>query len=107
VCVAIHIGIWTDSTRFARRADENPFVDAAFGERRAINLYMREPARTVMHKPGTAHFRCRCGQRVTFSTGSLAITPLAHLRKNGDVKTGECPVCGLKHAVRGMKSRAA
>jgi hypothetical protein len=54
----------------------------------------------TLHAPGTAHFLCRCGEHLVFSSGHRAFTCLEHIIRDGARKTGRCPKCSLIHSVR-------
>jgi len=54
----------------------------------------------VAHKPGTGHFRCRCGSRLIFGTGSTAFQQIAGAERVGNTKRGRCPNCGILHSVQ-------
>jgi CheY-like chemotaxis protein len=54
----------------------------------------------LLHKPGTGHFRCRCGARLIFGSGSAAFQQIAEAERVGNTKRGRCPACGLLHSVQ-------
>ena len=54
----------------------------------------------VTHKPATGHFRCRCGARLMFGSGSASLQQVSDVQRIGSVKRGRCPNCGLLHRVR-------
>jgi CheY-like chemotaxis protein len=52
------------------------------------------------HKTGTGHFRCRCGARLIFGSGSAAFQQIAEAQRVGNTKRGRCPNCGILHSVQ-------
>jgi CheY-like chemotaxis protein len=54
----------------------------------------------VLHKPGTGHFRCRCGARLIFGSGSAAFQQIAGAQRVGNTKRGRCPKCSIQHTVQ-------
>ena len=56
--------------------------------------------RTIPHNPGTAHFRCQCGEHLVFNSAPGPFTSLSNLRRDGSSKTGRSPKCDLVHSVR-------
>ena len=54
----------------------------------------------VHHKSGTGHFRCRCGSRLIFGSGSTAFQQIAAAERVGNTKRGRCPNCGIMHSVQ-------
>lgn len=54
----------------------------------------------VRHAPFTGHFRCTCGERLVFSEESRALSVMPDFRREGGLKIGSCPKCGLIHLTR-------
>ena len=61
-----------------------------------------ERGEIVNHNPGTAHFRCTCGERLVFSEQSPSLRVLVGLRHGGGVKIGACPKCARIHSTRSL-----
>ena len=64
---------------------------------------LAEAGQIVSHTPGTAHFRCACGERLVFSAESRALKVLVNFQQEGGVKLGSCPQCGSIHATRNLR----
>ena len=57
------------------------------------------PSIPIVHAPCTGNFRCTCGSRLAFGSGSHAITLLICQRRLHGRKIGVCPRCGQPHIV--------
>ena len=66
----------------------------------AAMAQIRQISLTVMHNRGTGHFRCECGERLVFSSGTGRFQALSDLRMLGELKTGRRPQCARIHGVR-------
>lgn len=58
-----------------------------------------DTSQPIAHPVGTAHFKCTCGARLVFSEKSFQRTCVVDLKREGSLKTGRCPVCGITHTV--------
>ena len=59
----------------------------------------QDTSQPVAHRVGTAHFKCTCGARLVFSAKSFQRTCVVDLKREGSLKTGRCPGCGVIHSV--------
>jgi hypothetical protein len=52
----------------------------------------------IEHHPSTGHFRCVCGERLSFTPSSVC-TPLEDVCRKDGRKIGRCPRCQTLHVV--------